>query len=425
MTTRVDWVCVFARGSPLSQAISFFFLIKEEKVKKGFLAILAVLLFASVAMANETRVGTMGGNDVLLWDEENIFWCPALATGYANEFLAELDQYPAPGGYSDAHLGVFLTNDEMASMGVLGLVVNRTTAAVPSNGSSFEFLAPIPSFDLIYAKNMGGLGIGGMLSLARDSRSREMGVGDTSDISTMVIGFTPGVTFAVGEKGTVDIGFGFQMTSFSSEDKTTDPVTTWESDGAQTLGARLRAMLPMGEYVYFIPHVGFEMSSLNWKQDTVNVTVNDGTMFGGGFGLNIMPFEETTVIVGFEVGISSQDNSSANTAPFADSINSMSTMTPTLVFGAESRFNSWMTGRIGARKTFFASSSWEGYAGDKSTSATDSFLMALGLGMVFGDFTLDAMLDENFLFEGPNFIGGSNTTAPSAKLTATYNFSGM
>ncbi len=393
-------------------------------MKKGFIAILAVLLFASVASANMTRIATMGWNDALLWDEENIFWCPALAGGYPSEILVELGTYRPKDSLANASVAVFLTNDEMASMGVLGIVVNRTTASVP-NGD-LEFMAPIPSFDLIYAKNMGGFGVGGMLTFARNSSTTEQ-AGDSTDKSTMVIGFTPGVTFAMGEKGSVDLGFGFQMISFSVEDKRSGE--TWENDGATAMGGNLRAMLPMGEYVFFIPYVGFQMSSLNWKytsadpspDTTYSVTDSDSTMFGGGFGLNIMPFEETTVIVGFEVGVSSWDNSSP---AFSDSINSYSTMTPAFVFGAESRFNSWMTGRIGARKTFFSSYSDEGYAGDKSSSATDAFQMALGLGMVFGDFTIDAMLDENFLFEGPNFIGGF-TTAPNARLTATYNFSGM
>jgi hypothetical protein len=237
------------------------------------------------------------------------------------------------------------------------------------------------------------------------------------------MGITPGVTFALGENGSVDIGFGFEMISFSDEDNQNDVKN--ESDGAMAMGAELRAMLPMGQYVYFIPHFHFGMRNLNWKTtsagSTTEWTEDDGTMFGGGIGLNIMPFEETTVLAGFALDMMSEDNSDPM---WADSINSTSDMVPALVFGAESRFNSWMTGRIGARKTFFASHSMENFRGDKTTWATDSFMMNLGIGMNFGDFSLDAMLHENFLFQGPNFIGGY-TDPLSLMLSAEYNFSGM
>lgn len=412
-----------SREGRRSLKLSTYFFGKEEKVKKGLVAVLAAVLFASVAMANETRVGTMGWNDALLWDEENIFWCPALAAGYPNEFILELGEYPATVHYPDAHLGVFLTNDEMASMGVLGVVVNRPIATVPATGyPGMDFLEPTPAFDLIYAKNMGSFGIGGMLSLARNSASASDSSGDIGSQSTMVIGFTPGASFAIGEKGSVDLGFGFEMNSFSVEDNTTDPVTTLESDGAMAIAGNLRAMLSMGEYVFVIPYVGFEMSNLNWKIDTLNITDSDGMMFGGGIGLNVMPFEETTVIAGFGIAMMSEENTGAYMTP--DSLDKMSFMAPAFTFGAESRFNSWMTGRIGAMKTFFASSSIEYADGNEFSSAADYFEMALGLGMVFGDFTLDAELNENFLFQGPDFIGGI-ADAPNAKLTATYNFSGM
>jgi len=387
-------------------------------VKKGLLVALVVLLFATFAHANRTRVATMGMTDVFLWDEENIFFCPALATGYPNEIIAEMPSYPPGYEHSNASVGAFLTNDEMASMGVLGLVVNRSTTTVPDG-----FLNPIPSFDLIYAKNLGGFGIGGMLTFARNSYSYEPADTLSMEQSTSVMGITPGVTFAMGEKGSVDIGFEYHMISFSDKDNVAG--VTMESDGAMAMGANLRAMLPMGQYVYFIPYFHFGMSNLNWKTTTAStstdVTECDGSMFGGGVGLNIMPFEETTVLAGLSLSMASEDNSDEF---YPDSLNSTSDMTPALVFGAESRFNSWMTGRVGARKTFFASHKDENYHGDKTTWASDSFMLAVGLGLNIGDFNLDAKLHEDFLFTGPEFIGGSGNP-PSVMLSAEYNFSGM
>jgi len=329
--------------------------------------------------------------------------------------------------HSDAVVGAFLTNDEMASMGVLGVVVNRQTAAVPYT----VFLDPIPSFDLIYAKNLGNFGLGGMLTFARNSWSDEPADTTSVDQSTMVIGFMPGLTFAIGEKGAVDFGFGFQMTSYTNDDKQSG--IKYDSDGAMEFGGNLRAMLPMGQYVFVIPYFEFGMGNLNWKYtssapapDTSwNVTEDKRTTFGGGIGLNIMPFEETTVLAGFGFALASEENTDMTVwPPIEDSLNKESHMEPAFVFAAESRFNSCMTGRMGARKTFFASHTDENYHGDKTSRATDSFQMAVGIGMNFGDFTLDAMLHHNFLFYGPEFIGGSGNP-PNVMLSAEYNFSGM
>ncbi len=387
-------------------------------MKKVLLAVLVVFVLASVASANRTRVATMGMTDILMWDEENIFWCPALATGYPNELIAEMPSYPPASEHGNASLGAFLTNDEMASMGVLGLVVNRPVTSVPDT-----FLQPTPSFDLIYGRSLGGFGLGAMITVARNSSSYSLDDTTSIDRSSMIFGITPGLTFTMGERGSVDIGFGYEMRSFSNENTIINAKS--EADGAMGLEAGLRAMLPMGQYVFLIPHFGFGMSKLNWKTvvDTVTTkyTDSDGSMFGGGIGLNIMPFEETTVLAGFDLAMMSEENSSFM---YPDSINKTSAMTPMLVFGAESRFNSWMVGRVGASKTFFASQKTENYDGSESSSATDSFQMALGLGMTFGDFNLDVKLHEDFLFAGPEFIGGTGNP-PNVMISAEYNFSGM
>lgn len=379
---------------------------------------MAVLMFASVASANRTRVATMGGTDILLWDEENMFWCPALVTGYPNEIIAEMPSYPPASEHGNATVGAFLTNDQMASMGVLGLVLNRPTTSVPD-----AFLQPIPSFDLIYGRKMGGIGLGGMITIARNSSSLSPDDSTKVDMSSMILGITPGVTFAIGQKGSIDIGFGYEMRSFTDDNQQLDVKS--EADGAMGLEAGLRAMLPMGQYVFFIPHFGFGMGKLNWKTTAGSVTTkytdSDGSMFGGGVGLNIMPFEETTVLAGFDVAMASEENSSTL---YPDSIDKTSSMTPMLVFGAESRFNSWMTGRVGAMKTFFASQKVESYDGTEASLATDSFQMAIGLGMALGDFNLDVKLHEDFLFTGPEFIGGSGNP-PNVMISAEYNFSGM
>jgi hypothetical protein len=392
--------------------------LREVKVKKSLLVVFAVFMLVSVASANRTRVATMGMTDIYLWDEENIFWCPALATGYPNELIAEMPCYPSSYEHGDASLGAFLTNDEMASMGVFGLVVNRPVTSVPDT-----FLQPTPSFDLIYGRNLGGFGLGAMITMARNSSSYSPEDTSSIDRSSMIFGITPGLTFPVGEGGSIDIGLGYEMRSFSDDNKQTSVKS--ESDGAMGLEAGLRAMLPMGQYVFLIPHFGFGMSKLNWKTTAASVTTeftdSDGSMFGGGVGVNIMPFEETTVLAGFDLSMMSEENSSAM---YPDSVNKTSDMVPMFVFGAESRFNSWMTGRIGASKTFFASHTSENYHGDETSWATDSFQMALGLGMTFGDFNLDVKLHEDFLFTGPEFIGGAGNP-PSVMISGEYNFSGM
>jgi hypothetical protein len=393
-------------------------------VKKGLLVALAMLALASIASADMTRVATMGGRDVFLWDVENVRWCPALAAGYANQFVGELGYFPTYEG--NQSLAAYLTNDEAASMGVFGLVANRRTAAVPND----LFLDPTPNFDLIYAKKMGTFGFGLMLSLARNSTSITQADSFFSDTSAsnMVIGFTPGLTFVLGQKGSLDIGFGVQMNSFSNKETQNmgaKDVFEYASDGAMALDGQLRAMLPMGQYLFLVPFVGINMSNLNWKwtspDTSVSITDDKRMDINAGIGVNIMPFEETTIIGGLTFGMSSEENSDAM---FPDSINKSSSTAPAFVFGVESRFNSWMTGRVGASKYFFDSQSSEAYTGRKQSWASGNYNFDMGLGMNFGDFTIDAMLNDDFLFEGPEFIGGQGEV-PNVMVSAVYNFSGM
>ena len=93
-------------------------------------------------------------------------------------------------------------------------------------------------------------------------------------------------------------------------------------------------------------------------------------------------------------------------------------------FGIESKIKPWLTGRFGGSQIYQNTKDTYKPKGGKETSTStfdDDFGLTFGLGLHFGDFTLDALIDEGLFFDGPNFISGTNEVM-STRLSLLYNF---
>jgi hypothetical protein len=89
----------------------------------------------------------------------------------------------------------------------------------------------------------------------------------------------------------------------------------------------------------------------------------------------------------------------------------------------ESSILPWLTARVGARQNYvFYSVKDEGEDEIEEDSSYDSeFVMNLGLGFNFGRFTIDTVLEKDFLHNGPDFIGG-NGNGLASKISLTYSY---
>ena len=101
---------------------------------------------------------------------------------------------------------------------------------------------------------------------------------------------------------------------------------------------------------------------------------------------------------------------------------------PEYHLGLEAELAKWLTGRIGAHQRYWfelykeeerlvddswRTTEWSRYGSD--------FNMNIGLGFKFGNFMIDTVLEHDFLFKGPEFIGGE-ASGLATKISVNYQF---
>jgi hypothetical protein len=148
-------------------------------------------------------------------------------------------------------------------------------------------------------------------------------------------------------------------------------------------------------------------------------------IFGAGLGVNHQLNENNLLVMAVELfGMqkSKQD--------FSDSSGSLGTADTTLstlpgfYMGVESKIKPWLTGRLGVAQVYQSLTGKEkpeGLPETKSTRRQSQYKVSFGLGISFGDFILDAAINEGLFFDGPNFISGG-VNAMANKLSVTYKF---
>jgi len=147
--------------------------------------------------------------------------------------------------------------------------------------------------------------------------------------------------------------------------------------------------------------------------------------FGLGIGLNHNLNENNMLVMAIEAfGLQSAEQDSSDLDVGGGKITYGRLTLPGFYLGAESKIRKWLTGRLGAAQVYQAvSEKYKPETGSeqKLTYTESQFNVSFGLGFTFGDFSLDAAINEGLFFDGPNFISG--TTEPMARrLSLTYNF---
>lgn len=397
-------------------------------MKKMFTALAIGLVFtASIGLATETRVITMGGVGDFLIDDANIYNYPALVTDYPYNVLAELggDYW----GFPPPSLMVTLTNDKEQSWGVLGIVLNRSRfpgivdTAIGRSGAPFTIEAPESRIQLIYGKRFGNLAIGLDFELAGDEFKIDKEE-DTYDIteSMGILGAKLGVKFGLAQGSWIDLALGIDRYSWSYEDFT----RKYNDQGKVALGLRGRMIRPITPRFTLIPVLGFNMIDASWESEVNDVKDSEELRemnFNLGLGLNFVPYRDMKVIVGGIIGMDKYTHTPENTAEDKGEITTLNM--PTLVLGVEAPIRNWLYGRVGMvasmSKTDITMTEQVGDRKETTVTIWDQpFDMFYGLGIVLGSFTLDAQVGADLLFEGPYLISGNPTNA--MRVSLGYNF---
>ena len=154
----------------------------------------------------------------------------------------------------------------------------------------------------------------------------------------------------------------------------------------------------------------------------------DGTdfMIEVGAGLNYKINDANTIIFGFkpirfvtdclEGSVEGTDGSAKLTHNYA--------YVPEYNLAVESNIFRWLTARLGACQNYVFYSVKDDEGGDDNEEDSfynSDFVMNLGLGFNFGKFAIDAVLEKDFLHNGPDFIGG-NGNGIASMISLTYKY---
>jgi hypothetical protein len=373
---------------------------------RGFVSIAIIGLFiltASVTLfATETRVSSMGGVGFYMKDNSNIFFYPGAINQYTGQVIGELRVKNADQSYT---VGV---NYPINDKSVFGMYLNRPIGiSIP--GGIVEEVTLDQTTDFFYGRKMSQYDLGIRLSVALDSYKEDTSYKESGHYFGLGLGLS-------NEK--MDLGVTFEMPGVKAT------ITDVGEDKWSGTSFGFNGRMFYGEKTKIVPVVNFRFGSAKTELDSTSEDPNvDYSMMnlGIGVGLNHQIDENNLLVLGLEVfGLSSEkaDIDSGNT-----NTTTITTM-PGLYMGLESQINSWLIGRVGAAQVFQTTKDkTEPPTGPsvENSDHTSDYKVYFGLGIHFGDFLLDAAVNEGLFFDGPNFVSGQNN-AMANKISLTYKF---
>jgi hypothetical protein len=384
-------------------------------MKKLLFSTLALtLIFALTASATLTRVLTLGEANNILKDEANIMLYPSTINMYRGLVLGEVtaNDYTVPDVDNPQYLySVGAHYDFGEGNGVVGLYVsNQGDPLFDWDENGVPDAQPDPDGDmatdnrlnLFYGRPFGETQFGMMLSLYRDSHKVEGDTANKTEVNNTTLGLSLGLTMME----QLDLAVGFGMKTWTNKDPNGDEVNT--PDGVYLINFNGRYWYPFNDNVDFIPHLMFEYSRFGYKMegtdgdDKWNVS---GLEVDLGWGVNIRPDEHILLLFDFGINYDAETakNEPASDPSTEDKYTHMDL--PYYKVALEGYVTKWWDVRLGAVKK------WHGDTQEMDSGVkhiygdafTDTYL---GSGFHFGNLTLDAWLDPNFVLKGPNFVSG-------------------
>ena len=365
-----------------------------------------VVLSLTDLCATETRVGSMGGVGFYLRDNSNIFVFPGTFLDYQNQVVGEFrvkndDQFYSIG----AHIPV-------SSSTAVGAYLNSPLNLIVPGGV-IDNVELNRASDIFYGTKMDNFNLGINLRIGMDKYTSDA---DSLTESARYIAVGAGIS-----NKKMDLGLLLEFPGASLEEGSLE--RNYSGFG---IGFNGRFWLEKKGKFQLLPLVYgyYGTSSREIKPGgggTTQETDYGNLQLAGGLGINYELNDDNLIVLGLEaIGYS---NYSTDVKDAGES--SISTMTlPGIYLGIESKVVDWCIARLGAAQVFQSTtftSKPDGGDETETTSYETQFKMTFGLGIMFGNFLLDAAINEGLLFDGPNFISGTQEPIAS-RLSITYSF---
>lgn len=409
-------------------------------MKKLFSIFAIVLFVACFVQAQDfqrsggyARVMSMG-NNMYIMDPENIKGNSAFASMYENFIWGDVGSQKTAWG-NDGNGQFVGFNFKITSELDLGLLLSTTTTGSMYNAISdvdpFGVVSqingivagsPVPAFNnnmqlfgnYKFGNSTFGLGLA-YASTTNDFTPATSGSGYKSGASQL--GLNLGVVTALSTSMKLDAALNFISAGAKFEPQTGNKVEVSRTG----ISVMARLWNKMNEKMTMVPLVGFMTQS---GEDKAGTTTTDAPSYtqivvGCGFNYHVGDF----LLAGGPsfMLMSRTDAAVANVSP---ELKTTTMSFPVWNFGVEWMLTDWMTGRFGY---YALSPSTTMETAATSTTKDERILtdggwndFTLGVGFKFGNFSLDAYVNDDVLRQGFNNIGGGQATF--AYLSTSYAF---
>lgn len=386
-------------------------------MNKKTLFMLLVALFVMTSMfATQARMSGLGNPYGLIEDDTDVFIYPATIFNYSGA-VAELQQGTGSANWNmsanipilNYKLGVYLNRDTMLDLPGYGLNLDL--------GKSVEF-----NFGFM---DKFAIGFG----TSADYRS-EVEIGDfKNEPSASYFSFFGGYS----DKG-MDAGIRLEMAN--AEDVDVEGADEFIQMSYTALDLRGRQYIINEDNMSLMVQAGYmmKMEEYNYENlvgDKLEDKEISQSMLDIGFGLQVKAGQRSKIIFGLTPIIynpisfehTTYNNDDKTTIKHDDTW----MFFPEYNLAVESQICSWLTGRVGANQVYAHITQEVDYDETMAQEDTEEnyyskdFYMNLGLTFSFGNFCIDSVLEQELLFEGPDFIGG-NANGLATEISVKYKF---
>ncbi|MBL1213103.1 MAG: hypothetical protein HND52_07090 [Ignavibacteriae bacterium] len=247
--------------------------------------------------------------------------------------------------------------------------------------------------------------------------------------SASQIGFNAGILHKISRKFLIDAGVSFILPSASYQ----APVANASPiEASQTvILANVRAFYALSKKVSVVPLVTFMNISGSFDSGGTNSTssdLNSVMLIGFGIGFN---YKVGDFLLAGGPSLSSVSLTTPAVENVSPELTNSAFLFPLWNIGLEWNMTNWLVARLGyvaiTGSTTLEASTPTGTDPNAITESVFSFYgpsqrgVTVGLGFRFGDFSLDALINEDVLRQGLNNFGGGGATARTfAYLSAGY-----
>jgi hypothetical protein len=407
------------------------------KLSKIAVLSLLVVAVASSAFATTSRVVALAGTGNYINDDSNIFRWYGTLPMYSKMVMAEAGQangFYGPSGLGDLNVNyqalgfthnwgedhwlgtwaIFLLQNSIEDMSFF--IFNPLAALGTEGAIDSGNYTPTTKFVLAWGNQIESLSYG--VNFTRSDASIETSTGGKNSLSYTTVG--AGIRADVGEKAYTDIA---ATVGFAGGDS----LGGFDNSKAFDLGARL--FWEWRDDVTLVPYAGWRMFDFGYTDlpATSGVKGND---FQAGLSMNFDVNTSNMLIFATEIEFMKFEPSKAASG---DQSEVTITHLPSFMIALESDINSWLTTRVGAKKTMSKVKDKDA-AGDEiidtSGAATfplymEDFEWDLGAGFHVGDWDIDAVLSHELPFRLGYWLtgyGAGNAEPPVSRVSATYRF---